>query len=216
MPRPTPATLVVLLLILVLAATALAEQPRWSFSGQLPAVFQRGQRIPDGHFKLDPVPVDSATAASALTVQGGEPVVLIRAGEVVARGRVGEIFTMRHPDATGGRLVFFRPTDLEPDVPMPVTPPGPAALDDANYDVWVLTEAPVEVLAPDPSLQDIAWGDHDYCVRVGRLRFAIIREKLPTSTHHRGWQVRKLDAEGGSLKVSGDYTWRDAMSGEDD
>ncbi len=189
---------------------ARADQPLWSFAGQLPPIFQMGERVPAARYSPEGRVLDADQIARTFTFRTGDPVVLIRDGEVAASATVGEVVAWRHDQADQGRLLFFRPEGLPADVAVPAAPPGPDVLDDASYDLWVFTDQRVEVLAPDPALQDLPWGVHDYCVRVGRLRFGIVREDWPASDRFRGWQVYELDPEARPLKVMVDYTWQQA------
>jgi hypothetical protein len=202
--------LLALLLLLLSAAGVRADQPQWSFAGQLPSVFERGQRVPAALYTEEGRVLGEEAVGAIFLFRTGDPVVLIRDGAVAAEARVGEVVASRREGAQQDRLLFFRPAGLPEGVTVPAEPPGPQVLQDAGYDLWVFTDQPVTVLAPDPALQDLPFGEHDYCVRVGRLRFGIVRAIWPQSGEFRGWQVYKLPAEGRPVKVMSDYTWQEA------
>jgi len=219
MPRPAPRALLAPLALALLAGSAAApagaadpaaEQPRWSFAGQLPPIFQVHTPVPPVTYTREGTVLDGEQIADALDIRPGDPVVLIRDAAVVGAATVGEIVAGKHPEASQQRLLFFRPAAAPEGVEVPAAPPGPSVLADASYDLWVFTDRPVEVLAPDPLFQDIPWGVHDYCVRVGRVRYAIIREYWPGTTNFRGWQVREFAGGGETLKVHVDYEWQPA------
>ena len=205
-----PVALLLALMTLLPAATARADQPQWSFAGQLPPIFQMGDRIPAALYSPEGRVLDDDQIARTFTFRRGDRVVLIRDAAVVAEATVGEVVAQRHDQADQRRLLYFRPEGVPAGVAVPAVPPGPEVLADADYDLWVFTDQAVEVLAPDPALQDLPWGVHDYCVRVGGLRFGIVREDWPGSDRMRGWQVYKLDPEARPLKVMVDYTWQQA------
>ncbi len=207
--RRLPGLLIPLLLVMAVAA-ARADQPQWSFAGQLPSVFERGQRVPAALYAEEGTVLGEEAIGASFLFRTGDPVVLIRDGAVAAEARVGEVIASRREGAKRDRLLYFRPTGLPPEVSIPAEPPGPQILQDAGYDLWVFTDQPVTVLAPDPALLDLPFGEHDYCVRVGRLRFGIVRAIWPRSGEIRGWQVYKLPAEGRPVKVMSDYTWQEA------
>ena len=210
MPRPARSLGPVLLLaaLLAIATVAPARQPEFSFGGQLPSMFQMHQRPHVSLFTPEGTELDSTQIAAIFDIELGDPVVLVRGGEVVARAKVGAIIAREDPRALDGRLLYFRPVDVTPEVPIPERPTADVLVDD-GYDLWIFTEMPVEVLAPDPRLQGYSWGVHDYCVRVGRLRFGIIRERQPGGGDgFRGWQVQKFVDDGTMRKVTADYTWQ--------
>jgi hypothetical protein len=197
----------VLLLLATLAPTALADQPQWSFEGLMPAWFQKHEPLLPTVYTPEGAVLSPEQIAGCVDVRPGDPVVLIRAGEVVGRGTIGEIVAQRRDDALNRRALFFRAFGLPDSVEVPDAPAGPAVLEGAGYDLYVLTDKPVEVLAPDPAYTDITWGVHDYCVRVGRLRFAVIREFWPRTQLYRGWQIIKFE-DPGNLKVFADNTFQ--------
>ena len=201
-------TLAVVLLLLSLAATVHADQPGWAFEGVLPAIFQMRVPVPASVYAGEGHVLTREQIAASMEIELGDPLVLIRDGEVLGEGTVGEVVAKTRQDALDGRLIFLRPAGLPADVEVPVEPAGPSALLDAGYDLYVLTDQPVEVLAPDPRFADVPWGAHDYCVRVGRLRFAVIREYWPRTETCRGWQVVKLAEDEKPYKVHFDNTFQ--------
>jgi hypothetical protein len=199
---------IIVALLLAVVPVVLADQPLWAFEGQLPLIFQVNTTLPESAYSADGAVLSPEQIGSAMDIRLGDPVVLIRAGEVVGRGTIGEVVAQKRDDAKDRRVLFFRAAGLPEGVDVPAAPPGLEVLDDAGYDLYVLTDKPVEVLAPDPAFQDVPWGVHDYCVRVGRLRFAIIREHWRATGGFRGWQVQKLIPDERSLKIHADYTWQ--------
>ena len=199
--------LAALFALLLFVSVAAADQPLWAFEAQMPISYQMGAPLPGGAYTAEGAVLDAEQIAATLHVDVGDPVVLIRDGAVVGRGAIGEFVAKRDPRAQRGRLLFLRPTGLPEGVETPAEPRGPESMEDASYDLYILTDKPVEVLAPDPLFQDIPWGVHDYCVKVGRLRFAIVRDYWPRTGGFRGWQVNKL-TDTGPVKVHVDYTWQ--------
>jgi hypothetical protein len=199
--------LAVLSVVMLLASAALADQPQWAFEGQMPIIYQMGSPLPGSVYSPDGSVLTPEQIKATLHIDAGAPLVVIRDGEVVGTGAIAEFVAKRDPRAQGGRLLFMRPSGLPEGVTTPAEPRGPESMEDASYDLYVLTDKPVEVLAPDPSFQDIPWGVHDYCVKVGRLRFAIVRDYWPRTGGFRGWQVNKL-TDTGPVKVHVDYTWQ--------
>jgi len=197
----------VLFALALLPALAAADQPAWSFDGVLPIIFEKFEPVPLAAYSDEGKVLTAAQIRKALEIGPGDPLILIRGGAVVATGAIGEIVAQTRADANQGRALYLRPVGLPDTIAVPAAPRGPAVLADAGYDLYVLTDKPVEVLAPDPLFNDIAWGVNDYCVRVGRLRFAVVREYAPGSKQFRGWQVIKLE-DTGPLKVHADYTWQ--------
>ena len=195
------------LFLLILTSSALATQPLWSFEGLLPPMFQMHRNVPLVQYKEGGNVIDAKFVNRAMDIRSGDPLVMIRDGAVVAHCTVGDVVGELRDDAHGGHALFFRPAGLPEDVVVPEVPRGPEALAGSDYDLYIFTDKPVEVLAPDTRFQDIAWGVHDYCVRVGRLRFAIIREYWPRTKDYRGWQVAKIE-ETGTVKVHSDNTFQ--------
>jgi hypothetical protein len=194
-------------LLTFLVPAARADVPGFAFEGLLPLIFQMRQPMPPNAYTVDGTVLTAEQIAHTFAIELGDPLVLIRDGEVVGRGTIGEIVAKKRAEALNGRMIFLRPAGLPDGVDAPAEPVGPAALLDAGYDLYVLTDLPVEVLAPDPAYTDITWGVHDYCVRVGRQRFAVIREFWPRTEEFRGWQVIKFD-EAGNWKVTSDNTFQ--------
>ncbi|HOX27014.1 MAG TPA: hypothetical protein PLL30_14945 [Candidatus Krumholzibacteria bacterium] len=188
-------------------AVAVADQPGWAFEGGLPIIFEVHNPVAAALYTVEGTVLTDEQIRAAMDIDRGDPLVLIRDGAVVGAGTIGDIVAQRRSDADHERALFLRPAGLPEGVEAPAFPRGPAALADDGYDLYVLTDQVVEVLAPDPLFTDISWGVHDYCVRVGRLRFAIIRERAPGAEGFRGWHVEKLE-DTGPLKVHADYTWR--------
>jgi len=208
MPRLLVVPLLAALLLTLTVPSARADQPWWSFEGVLPSLFQMHKAMPSGAYTADGRVLTPEQIAYSMDIELGDPLVLIRDGEVVGRGTIAEVVAKKNPEALNGRLLFLRPEGLPEGVEVPDEPVGPSALLDAGYDLYVLTDEVVEVLAPDPAFTDITWGVHDYCVRVGRLRFAIIREFWPRTDQYRGWQVVKLVEDQKPVKVHSDNTFQ--------
>ncbi len=202
-----PRLLTVLLLLVVIVPAALADQPRWAFEGQLPSIYEVYEPLPPTTYSDEGTVLTQEQISGCMDIDPGDPVVLIRGGEVVGSGTIGEVVAQRDPDVPARRYMYFRAVGLPKGVEIHDPPPGASVLEGADYDLYVLTDKLVEVLAPDPAFTDIPWGTHDFCVRVGRLRFAIIRENWRRTGGHRGWQIVKFE-ETGNRKIHADYTWQ--------
>jgi hypothetical protein len=183
-----------------------ADSPTWSFEGLLPMITQVRGQLPSDYYKDAGRVLNAAEIAATVAINMGDRLVMIRDGKVVGEGTVREVVAQRRQDALQNRTLFLRPGDLPEGIDVPDFPRGPEAVEDASYDLFVVTDRPVEVLAPDPKFTDISWGAHDYCVRVGQQRFAIIRERWPVTGGFRGWQVILL-RQHDTLKAHTDYTW---------
>ncbi len=183
------------------------DPPVWAFEGVLPMVVQLRGHVPLDRYREEGQGLSAEEVYASLTFELDDPLVMIRDGELVGTGTVGEIVAMLHPEALQQKLLFLRPAGLPEDLEVPAVPRGPSAVEDDSYDLYIVTDLPVEVLAPDPQFASIPWGQHDYCVRIGRTRYAVIRERWPATGGYRGWQVNELEEGAIPLKVHSDYTW---------
>ncbi|MEZ4388117.1 MAG: hypothetical protein R3D98_11175 [Candidatus Krumholzibacteriia bacterium] len=181
-------------------------EPMWSFEGVLPMVFEVYDPVPIRLYTDEGHVLSDEEIAASLDLRVGDPAVLIRAGAVVGEGKVSAVVARKHPEARNGRVLYVQVAGLPEGVTFPDEPRGHAALLDADYDLLVITDKPVDVLAPDPLFEEITWGQQDYVVRVGRVRYAVIRENDPRQDGFRGWQVSKL-AGTKSTRMTADYTW---------
>lgn len=194
------------ILLPAIAAAQDADRPIWAFEGLLPMIAQERGQLPSDYFKDAGRVLTPAEIASTVRFELGDRLVMIRDGKMVGEGKVREVVAQRRNDALQNRTLFLRPGGLPEGTVVPDFPRGPEAVDDVAYDLFVVTDRPVELLAPDPKFTDIAWGVHDYCVRVGQQRFAVIRERWPATGGFRGWQVILL-REHDTIKAHTDYTW---------
>jgi len=195
------------LLTLALATGASAQaEPMWLFQGVLPMVYEIHGQVPADLYTEEGTVLDSEQIASSLGLRVGDPAVLIRNGEIVGQGKVSEVVAARHPESRSGRVLHVRLEGLPEGVTFPRTPAGHAPLAAGEYDLLVITDKPVDVLAVDPLFENIVWGQQDYVVRVGQARYAVIRENAPRAEGFRGWQVSKI-AGTNSTRRTADYTW---------
>ncbi len=202
-----PRFLVVLFLLAILVPSVHADQPKWAFEGQLPTIFHVYEPLPAAIYTDDGAVLTEEQIKGCMDIDPGDPVVLIRDGQVVGSGTIGEMVAQKYDEARDRHAIYFRAAGLPDGVETPATLRGPSVLEDSGYDLYVLTDKAVEILAPDPAYTDIVWGVHDYCVRVGRLRFAVIRENWSPTGGFRGWQIIKFE-DTGNLKIHADYTWQ--------
>lgn len=195
------------LLTLALATGALAQVDTfWLFQGVVPMVYEVHGRVPTNLYTEEGTVLDSEQISSSLELRVGDPAVLIRNGAIVGQGRVSEVVAALHPESRSGRVLYVRLEGLPEGVTFPRTPAGHAPLAAGEYDLLVITDKPVDVLAVDPLFENIVWGQQDYVVRVGQQRFAVIRENAPRAEGFRGWQVSSI-AGTKSTRRTADYTW---------
>lgn len=195
------------LLALALASGSLAQdQPMWLFEGVLPMVYEIYGQVPADLYTEAGTVLDAEQVSASLDLRVGDPAVLIRGGEVVGEGRVSEIVASLHPESRNGRVLHVRLEGLPEGVSFPELPAGHAPLAAGDYDLVVITDKPLEVLAVDPLFENISWGQQDYVVRVGQVRYAVIRENAPRADGFRGWQVSTV-AGTKSTRRTADYTW---------
>lgn len=198
--------LVLLIVSLVSLSAVYADQPGWAFQGVLTSVLELRGMVPAHYFSKEGTVLPEEQVAACFDIRSGDPLVLIRDGAVLAEGTIGDFVARWDERAEHNRLLYVTVDSLPEDVTVPEVPVGAEQFDDAGFDLYVFTDAPVEILAPDPLFMDIAWGVEDYVVRVGRIRFAIIREKNLWGEGFRGWQVNKITEERSS-RVMADYVW---------
>jgi len=202
-----PRLVVVALILACLAPLAQADQPLFSFDGILPIIFQMHQPFPGHGYGDEARSLTDQEIMDSLDIRKGDKCVLIRGGAVVGQCTIGDIMVKNFEDAKNGHAMYMIPAGLPEGVAVPEGPRGPDALLDVGYDLFIITESVVEVLAPDPAFQDVSWGEQDFVVRIGRLRFSILREKWHDGNGYRGWHVEKFK-ETGAVKVHADYTWQ--------
>lgn len=192
---------------LALATGALAQDhPMWLFEGVLPMVYETYGQVPANLYTEGGTVLDAEQVSASLDLRVGDPAVLIRGGEVVGKGTVSEVVASLHPESRNGRVLHVRLDGLPEGVAFPELPAGHAPLAAGDYDLVVITDKPLEVLAVDPLFENISWGQQDYVVRVGQLRYAVIRENAPRADGFRGWQVSHI-AGTKSTRRTADYTW---------
>lgn len=195
------------LLTLALATGALAQvEPMWLFQGVLPMVYELHGQVPVDLYTEEGTSLDREQISSSLEIRVGDPAVLIRNGAIVGQGRVSDVVAELHPESRSGRVLYVRLDSLPEGVTFPQAPVGHPPLASGEYDLLVITDKPVEVLAVDPLFENIVWGQQDYVVRVGQARYAVIRENAPRAEGFRGWQVSKI-AGTNSTRQTADYTW---------
>jgi len=203
-------TALITLLLVVTAVMAQAQEtdePLWSFEGVLPMSFEIHDPVPPSSYTVEGHVFTTEQIQASMDLRIGDSVVLIRAGEVVGKAKVGSIVGRIMDSARSRRVLHMTLADLTEGLTVSELPRGAEVLASGEYDLMVITNKPVEVLAPDPSFQDITWGTQDYVVRVGRKRYAIMRENSPRGDGYRGWQVSRINTEGNTNRMTADYTW---------
>ncbi|MBD3222496.1 hypothetical protein GF314_14770 [bacterium] len=188
------------------APAADALEPFFLFEGVIPMAYQTLGPVDPGLFTEDGRPLTGEELQEVVDLREGDRVVLIRGGEVVGEGALARVVAEKRDDASRGRVLYATLTSLPEGVAAPGRPDGAAAFADRGYDLLVVTDLPVEVLARDPELEAMRWGVHDYVVRVGRVRYAVSRENDPRRDGFRGWQIMRL-GEDRNARMSADYTW---------
>jgi hypothetical protein len=208
MPRRASMLLTVsLLLSLLPLATASAQSdPTFAFEGVLPMVYELYDPVPPELFTPEGHVMNDEEISASFDVRRGDPVTIIRGGEIVGEGEVVGVVALKRADARDDEVVHLQITGLPEGVTLPPPPPGRDVLEDENYTLVVVTDKPVEVLAPDPVFQGHRFMTQDYVVRVGRTRYAVLREADPRGDGHRGWSVNRLRSDG-TTRLMADYTW---------
>jgi hypothetical protein len=200
-----------LLLGCALPALAPAQQPLappyWAFEGVLPMMTQMRGLVPIDLYIEQGHVLSPEEIAASLNIELGDALVMVRDGKIVGHGTVAEIVAQRRTDALRNQTLFIRPAGLPEELEIPDFPRGPAAVEDASYDLYIVTDEPVEILPPEPKFLQIPWGAHDYCVQVGEHRYAVIRERWPRTGGFRGWQVVRLHTTTNDIKLHSDHTW---------
>lgn len=205
-------TLLSTLLLVTIALIGQAQaqglsEPLWSFEGVLPMSFEIHDPVPPSLYTAEGHELTAEQIELAMDLRVGDNVVVIRNGEIAGQAKVGAIVGRLMDEARNQRVLHMMLTDLSEGLTMPELPRGFEVLSSGDYDLMVITDKPVDVLAPDTKFADITWGTQDYVVRVGRKRYAILRENAPRSDGYRGWQVSRINEEGNANRMTADYTW---------
>lgn len=202
---------IILLIGCALSAVAPAQQPLappyWAFEGVLPTVTQVRGNVPIDLYIEQGHVLSPDEIAASLNIELGDALVMVRDGEIVGQGTVDQVVAQRRTDALKNQILFIRPAGLPEGVEVPSFPRGPEAVEDMSYDLYIVTDEPVEILPPEPKFMHIGWGAHDYCVQVGEHHYAVIRERWPRTGGFRGWQVIRLHTTTNDIKLHSDHTW---------
>jgi hypothetical protein len=188
------------------APAADALEPFFLFEGVIPTAYQTLGPIDPGLYTEDGRPLTREELQGVLDLRKGDRVVLVRGGEIVGEGALAEVVAEKRDDAFQGRVLYATVTGLAEGVAAPGRPDGATAFADRSYDLLVVTDLPVEVLAREPEFEAMRWGVHDYVVRVGRMRYAVSRENAPRADGFRGWQIMRIGEER-NARMTADYTW---------
>lgn len=192
--------------LLLMVTTAVAQDPFFLFEGVVPMAYQTLQAVPPALYVPEGHALTPTELQNVLDLRHGDRAVLIRDGAIVAEATIGAVVAQKRDDAHQDRVLYVRLEGLPEEVTMSTEPRGLAALTDAAYDLIVVTDKPVEVLAREPRFEGLRWGTHDYVVRAGRIRYAISRENDFRADGFRGWQVSRIEEER-TARLTADYTW---------
>ena len=133
------------ILFLPPVSTAYGEQVSFSFWRNL---VRDSQVLSQLEYQETLAPLSAEAARQCCAVRPGQKVSLVRGGEVVACGQVGQIFAATVPRAGDDRIVFFDVTGIPDTVGVSIGLPPFPKWRDSMYDLYVVGRVSVEEYKP--------------------------------------------------------------------
>lgn len=140
-----------------------------------------------------PPPLSDASADTCCAARPGQPLTLVRDGQVVAIGSVGHLYAADVPSGAASQLVYFdaegMPDSLVDGRALPQLAPYGDRPRSNSFDLYVVGRTDVAACAPEPRAWDPSPDEMKAIVAAGLARRAIHRGGLPSSLVQPGVEV---------------------------